>query len=291
MNIFIIRGQEPIGPYSDAEITDMLRHGEVLLSESAWREGDPQWTTIGNIMGIASPPLPAILAEPEADSEYPAPLSTASQPDLEPLDRTFAAIQTSRNNSIFHNVLSAPHTRLIVTGSAIALILIVVFLGVGWLKTKSEKEDQRKELTEVLKKMTLVCVATEQGLNQTDFRSLVRNALAEYKSIQSFKRELAFPLTVEEIEKAFKCWEGAVYFWSIQGKFDSNNEPQSEDYRKLVGYLRDAFGDEAFKKLQEAEGGVAQFLYNEESIDFLIPNLFSIASSSVEAASIRIKME
>ena len=58
----------------------MLRHGEVTLSEPAWKEGDPDWTTVANVMGIeppppilsrsTPPPVPVEMKESHSQAQY-----------------------------------------------------------------------------------------------------------------------------------------------------------------------------------------------------------------------------
>lgn len=176
----------------------------------------------------------------------------------------------------------------------IGAALLVYSIQRNTIQRNSDKHARRLELQSVIKTMWIVCVATEQGVNKQDFRAFVRNALAEYRSISSYETSDIYPQTTESIEKAFKCWEGADYFWSIRGKFNYDNKPGDSDYSKLVMYIKEAFSDDTYKKLISAisaDGGPTQFFFNVESIDSLISALFSSANSEVQAASYQIKKE
>lgn len=56
MRIFLSRNGAPLGPYSEAELREMLKHGEAALTEAAFVEGTEAWSTAAEILGIELPP-------------------------------------------------------------------------------------------------------------------------------------------------------------------------------------------------------------------------------------------
>lgn len=56
MRIFLSRNGAPHGPYSEAELREMLKHGEAVLTEAAFVEGTEAWSTVSEILGIELPP-------------------------------------------------------------------------------------------------------------------------------------------------------------------------------------------------------------------------------------------
>lgn len=58
MNIHLLKQGTPFGPYTEAEISDMLENNEARLTDAAWKEGNPDWTTIGHVLGLEPPPPP-----------------------------------------------------------------------------------------------------------------------------------------------------------------------------------------------------------------------------------------
>lgn len=74
MRIFLSRNGAPHGPYSEAELREMLKHGEAVLSEAAFVEGTEAWSTVSEILGIKLPP-PA----PEPAPAMHAHLASAAQ--------------------------------------------------------------------------------------------------------------------------------------------------------------------------------------------------------------------
>lgn len=65
MAIYLNIHNNTLGPYSEAELRDMLQHREVRPEVMAWKEGDPEWTTLGTCLGSDSPaPTPVKIPGP-----------------------------------------------------------------------------------------------------------------------------------------------------------------------------------------------------------------------------------
>lgn len=182
--------------------------------------------------------------------------------------------------------------RILKLGVGLFAAFLLVFAVVG-MKNHSEKQTQKHALQTLLKNMRIVCVATDQGVNRGDFRKIVRDSKAEYENMLTFdpRFERTFPSTLECIDKAFICWEAAGYFWSIQGKFNNNNEPQGSDYMKLVKYIQEGLGKDVYDDLNKTEGGLGQFLYSNKMIDSLISAFFSAGDTEVKKASSKLMNE
>ena len=79
MRIFLSRNGAPHGPYGEAELREMLKHGEADLTEAAFVEGAEAWSTVSAILGIESPP-PAPEPAPAMQTHQ----ASAPQGDAEP---------------------------------------------------------------------------------------------------------------------------------------------------------------------------------------------------------------
>lgn len=55
MAIYLNVNDSTVGPYSDAELRDMLNHREIRGDVLAWKEGDPEWTTLEQCLGLSAP--------------------------------------------------------------------------------------------------------------------------------------------------------------------------------------------------------------------------------------------
>jgi hypothetical protein len=69
--IYVARGGQKQGPYSEKETRDKLDAGELKLTDLAWHEGLPNWIGLSDLLGIAIPPIPATSAALSTASTAP----------------------------------------------------------------------------------------------------------------------------------------------------------------------------------------------------------------------------
>ena len=56
--ITITRDGQTFGPYSETQILDLVRDGEISRNELAWRDGLTDWQPLKEIVDLGMPPLP-----------------------------------------------------------------------------------------------------------------------------------------------------------------------------------------------------------------------------------------
>jgi hypothetical protein len=72
VRIFLSRNNAPLGPYSEAELREMLKHSEAALSEAAILEGTQEWSTVAEVLGIElPPPAPPPVSTSRAQQAFP----------------------------------------------------------------------------------------------------------------------------------------------------------------------------------------------------------------------------
>ena len=156
----------------------------------------------------------------------------------------------------------------------------------------SKKSEMRAKLASTIKSMTTISLATERGVNRSEFRQLVLTAKTEYEVLSTNQKtevDELFHDAATEIDKAFLCWEGADFVWESQGKYKfGGNPPPSGFFEKLVGYITDCLGGDTYKKMEEAlkKDNIEffQVAYKKELQDPLISILFSSAGSHASKA-------
>ena len=87
-NIYIVRGSEQAGPFTDAQIRAQLASGELTGASLVWWDGLPEWTPISRtplaapvaaavapVAPVMAPLAPAPLAPTTAETLAPAPLA------------------------------------------------------------------------------------------------------------------------------------------------------------------------------------------------------------------------
>lgn len=80
MEIYITRNGKQFGPYSIPDAQNMVRSGNLHLTDHAWHEGLTHWVPLGQISGFsAAPPAPPT-PTPVATSSPHHPFSSAPQP-------------------------------------------------------------------------------------------------------------------------------------------------------------------------------------------------------------------
>ena len=81
-NIYIVRGTEQAGPFTESEIRAQLASGTLSSDTLVWWEGLPEWTALSNtpLATVATPaPLPSVGAIPAPISPAPAAAAPLSE--------------------------------------------------------------------------------------------------------------------------------------------------------------------------------------------------------------------
>lgn len=79
MDLYLGRDGKQSGPFSEAQVRDMLGAGEATLSDLCWHEGLAEWVPLGRVLGSLGPKLPQ-QSEPVAVVERPATVATGTHP-------------------------------------------------------------------------------------------------------------------------------------------------------------------------------------------------------------------
>lgn len=58
MNIYVSRDGETFGPYSDEQARQFLLSGQLLGSDYALYEGESEWKTLGDLLGVTQQTIP-----------------------------------------------------------------------------------------------------------------------------------------------------------------------------------------------------------------------------------------
>ncbi len=61
MTLFVLKNGNRLGPYTVEQVADLIRKGELLLTDSAWHEGKSEWQSIHalpEIVSVVLPPIP-----------------------------------------------------------------------------------------------------------------------------------------------------------------------------------------------------------------------------------------
>lgn len=81
MDIQILRDGQQIGPFSEETVQSLLKQGNILINDLAWRPGMPQWLPLHAVLypaaqpTVAPPPPPAPIPEPGPAPVAEAPVS------------------------------------------------------------------------------------------------------------------------------------------------------------------------------------------------------------------------
>ncbi len=89
--IYVVRGTERVGPFSQAEIQAQLASGALTASSLVWWEGMKEWTPISRTpltpSSAAAPPAPASMPQtpaPSASAPAPAAVAPSTTPGFAP---------------------------------------------------------------------------------------------------------------------------------------------------------------------------------------------------------------
>ena len=52
MNVYVSRDGETFGPYTDEQARQFLQSGQLLGSDYALYEGESEWKTLGDLLGV-----------------------------------------------------------------------------------------------------------------------------------------------------------------------------------------------------------------------------------------------
>ena len=75
--IHVLRHGEPAGPFSEAEIQQLLARGELTPADHAWREGMADWQPLAQVVALPTAPPPV----PPALGPAPVPPALAARPE------------------------------------------------------------------------------------------------------------------------------------------------------------------------------------------------------------------
>jgi hypothetical protein len=124
MNIYLLKDGEKRGPYSIIQVVEIIRNGECLMSDLAWREGMSDWKpiyTLEDIVEAALPPLPKEAQEqPSQDLPPPIPNQPESQPQTPHVLMPSSELNPDMNNIV--NQTASDKLR-------VPAILLCLFLG------------------------------------------------------------------------------------------------------------------------------------------------------------------
>lgn len=67
MDIYILRDGKEMGPFTEETTQQLLKEGNVLIQDLAWRPGMPQWIPLHSVLYPAPPPPPPRPQAPPAD--------------------------------------------------------------------------------------------------------------------------------------------------------------------------------------------------------------------------------
>lgn len=165
MQIYLIKNNAQVGPYTEPQIRAMVSSGEVGRMDNAWHEGLSEWRPLNTVLNFNIPPPPPIPPQQAGDQGAIAPRNSS----LEHVIYTdeHVSISTSRiilgattyalRNITSVKMLRSPGKRgcsimlLIAAGFALliamnahalaALIIAVVFGIVGFLWYRAIKDD------------------------------------------------------------------------------------------------------------------------------------------------------
>ena len=56
--ITLTRDGQTFGPYSETQILDLVKEGEISRNELAWKDGLPDWKPLTEVVDLGMPPLP-----------------------------------------------------------------------------------------------------------------------------------------------------------------------------------------------------------------------------------------
>ena len=90
-NIYIVRGTEQAGPFTESEIRAQLASGALTGDALVWWEGLPEWTAVSNTP-LGSPAAATVLPTPGV---IPAPSASAPVTEFEPAVIAPGAAKTS----------------------------------------------------------------------------------------------------------------------------------------------------------------------------------------------------
>src|SRR5258708_34300772 len=71
MTYYISRSGQQYGPYTVAELQNMIAQGQVSATDQAWGEGMASWAPVSEILSGASPAAPQLPQQPAAQPQYP----------------------------------------------------------------------------------------------------------------------------------------------------------------------------------------------------------------------------
>lgn len=272
---YLYLNEQQSGPFAIEQLRAMWEQGTINSSTLYWFEGAADWQELSAIEGLL-----------ESEKKHSQAVTVVSKPTQLKTNG-----QSSNSSPPKKNIL----LRVLISGSVVVGTLVVIgllFVFGSKMMLDSKKSEMRAKLASTIKSMTTISLATERGVNRSEFRQLVLTAKTEYEVLSTNQKtevDELFHDAATEIDKAFLCWEAADFIWESQGKYEfGGNMPSTEYYGKLMGYITDCLGGDIYKKMEEAlkkdKMEIGDIAFNKELQDPLISTFFSTAGSHASKA-------
>jgi len=84
--IYINRNGQEFGPYSIEEARRYLNVGQLVMSDTAKREGDEGWLPVATVLGVVPPPPSPIPPPPPPKPASPPPISSSGSAEPSPVN-------------------------------------------------------------------------------------------------------------------------------------------------------------------------------------------------------------
>ncbi len=83
MTYYINRSGQQYGPYTVAELQNMIAQGQISATDNAWGEGMASWASVSEVLASASGPPPQQPQQPAAQQQYPPQQQYQPQPSYQ----------------------------------------------------------------------------------------------------------------------------------------------------------------------------------------------------------------
>jgi len=134
--------------------------------------------------------------------------------------------------------------------TALAIVGLLALAGWAWphLTLSLKKPKYVEQVQPLIKSMTVLSIATEDGLSMQEYRDLLLKVKVDYEDIDRYGLMGVLPNTADSIEKAMACYDGASFLWY-------NMQPGRDaglNYADLLGLMNEGLGDELSEKIRSA---------------------------------------
>ena len=124
------------------------------------------------------------------------------------------------------------------------------FVAMAWpqLATSFKRAQYLEQIQPLMKSMTELSIATEDGLTMRKYRDLLLKVKVDYEDTDRFGLMGVFPNAADSIERAMACYNGTSFLWyDMQPGRDAGL-----NYADLLGFMNEGFGDELSEKVRSA---------------------------------------